>query len=146
MPPNSDGELECARDLYKVCASVAQQQAEVAAIFGCKKQCCVPLPSSSIWFCLLCFWRWNYSYNVAVSRMSMKLIITFTGNFTCCYKKSVSAILPAVSETQDLLHTCRKGLLWREQQWPVTESPQSGNFWICLYSFTFSFCLDFYHI
>jgi hypothetical protein len=46
MPPNSNGELECAIDLYKVCASVAQQQAEVAAIFGCKKQCCV-LPLSS---------------------------------------------------------------------------------------------------
>jgi len=48
MPPNSNGELECAADLCKVCASFAQQQAEVAAIFGCKKQCCVPPPSSFI--------------------------------------------------------------------------------------------------
>jgi hypothetical protein len=38
MLPNSNGELECAADLYKVCASVAQQQAEVGAIFSFKKR------------------------------------------------------------------------------------------------------------
>jgi hypothetical protein len=36
MPPNSNGELECAADLYKVCASVAQQflAAKKSAVFS----------------------------------------------------------------------------------------------------------------
>jgi hypothetical protein len=48
MPPNSNEELECVADLYKVCASVAQQQAEVAAIFSRKKNSAVfPHPHHS---------------------------------------------------------------------------------------------------
>jgi hypothetical protein len=45
MPPNSSGQLECAADLYKICASVAQQQAEVAAVFGCSAVFPHPHPS-----------------------------------------------------------------------------------------------------
>ena len=52
VPPNSNSELECATDLYKACASVAQQQAEVAAIFGCSAVFPHPHHSSDFALCV----------------------------------------------------------------------------------------------
>jgi hypothetical protein len=51
-------------------------------------------------------------------------------------KKSVPAVLPAVTETLDPLHELGRGILWRRQQQVITKVniyfviTQSGNFWI----------------
>lgn len=110
MLPNPNRGLEHAADLSKICASVAHQQAETVVIFdGWKKLLCFPtlvihLISPHV---ISCFWEWNCGYEVVVSRTSMKLV-RITENFTCYYKKSVSAVLPAVAETLTYINSERK--------------------------------------
>jgi len=92
-----------------------------AAVFGCEKHDCDPLPFLPAYFDHL--WYLHFSENeIAAARLSFHGYSLNSGRIAIiCMISNSFAGAPAVPETVDLPHKLGRGLFWQEQQQTVTE-------------------------